>query len=234
MARPATDKGMDLMASEETNTTCNIVCFLFGLAMAALAWYLLKDTVDYLMLTIISVFVLICSGWMAYEAFCGGSTSAVSTSAQSSQPQNTSLLAVPEMKPKAVAKPTVAAVAPKASAAVAKKSAPAKKKAPAKKASTKKAAAKKEGPKLFTSAPAKVDDLKLISGVGPKLEGVLHKLGVYQYAQIASWKKADIEYVDERLKFKGRIERDDWIKQAKALDKGGEKEYIRVFGKKPR
>ena len=82
--------------------------------------------------------------------------------------------------------------------------------------------------------PAKPDDLKLISGVGPKLEGVLHGLGIFTYKQIASWKKAERDWVDNYLKFKGRIERDDWIKQAKALAKGGVEEYVRVFGKKPR
>ncbi|TYR35181.1 NADH-quinone oxidoreductase subunit E [Mesorhizobium microcysteis] len=82
--------------------------------------------------------------------------------------------------------------------------------------------------------PAQPDDLKLISGVGPKLEGVLNGLGIYTYAQVASWKKAERDWVDGYLKFKGRIERDDWVKQAKALAKGGEAEYIRVFGKKPR
>jgi len=82
--------------------------------------------------------------------------------------------------------------------------------------------------------PATVDDLKLISGVGPKIEGTLHELGIFTFAQIASWKKAEREWVDGYLNFKGRIERDDWVKQAKALAKGGEAEYIRVFGKKPR
>ncbi|WP_421925031.1 NADH-quinone oxidoreductase subunit E [Neoaquamicrobium sediminum] len=82
--------------------------------------------------------------------------------------------------------------------------------------------------------PAQPDDLKLISGVGPKLEGVLNGLGIYTYAQVASWKKAERDWVDGYLRFKGRIERDDWVKQAKALAKGGEAEYIRVFGKKPR
>lgn len=81
--------------------------------------------------------------------------------------------------------------------------------------------------------PAQPDDLKLISGVGPKLEGVLNGLGIYTFAQVASWKKAERDWVDGYLKFKGRIERDDWVKQAKALAKGGEAEYIRVFGKKP-
>ncbi|WP_242222095.1 NADH-quinone oxidoreductase subunit E [Shinella zoogloeoides] len=82
--------------------------------------------------------------------------------------------------------------------------------------------------------PATLDDLKLISGVGPKIEGTLHELGIFTFAQVAGWKKAEREWVDGYLNFKGRIERDDWVKQAKALAKGGEAEYIRVFGKKPR
>ncbi|MDG4903252.1 MULTISPECIES: NADH-quinone oxidoreductase subunit E [unclassified Mesorhizobium] len=81
--------------------------------------------------------------------------------------------------------------------------------------------------------PATVDDLKLISGVGPKIEGVLHSLGIYTFAQVSAWRKAEREWVDGYLNFRGRIERDDWVKQAKALAKGGVAEYIRVFGKKP-
>ncbi|MBZ9885915.1 NADH-quinone oxidoreductase subunit E [Mesorhizobium sp. CA10] len=81
--------------------------------------------------------------------------------------------------------------------------------------------------------PATVDDLKLISGVGPKIEGTLHSLGIYTFAQVAAWKTAEREWVDGYLNFRGRIERDDWVKQAKALAKGGVAEYIRVFGKKP-
>ncbi len=80
--------------------------------------------------------------------------------------------------------------------------------------------------------PASIDDLKLISGVGPVLEGILHSIGIYTFAQVASWKKAEREWVDGYLNFKGRIERDDWVKQAEALAKG-EDEYVRVFGKKP-
>jgi peptide/nickel transport system ATP-binding protein len=82
--------------------------------------------------------------------------------------------------------------------------------------------------------PKKPDDLKLISGVGPKFETILNGLGIYRFSQVAAWKKAEREWVDDHLNFAGRIERDDWVKQAKALAKGGEAEYIRVFGKKPR
>ncbi|PRD41944.1 NADH-quinone oxidoreductase subunit NuoE [Phyllobacterium phragmitis] len=81
--------------------------------------------------------------------------------------------------------------------------------------------------------PAAVDDLKLISGVGPKIEGILHDLGIYTYAQIAAWKKPERDWIDGYLKFKGRIEREDWVKQAKALAKGGVAEYVKVFGKRP-
>ena len=49
--------------------------------------------------------------------------------------------------------------------------------------------------------PAKPDDLKLISGVGPKIEGILNGLGIYTYAQVASWKKAERDWVDGYLSF---------------------------------
>ena len=81
--------------------------------------------------------------------------------------------------------------------------------------------------------PKAVDDLKLISGVGPKIERTLHELGIFTFAQIASWNKAEREWADGYLSFHGRIEREDWVKQAKALAKGGVAEYVRVFGKKP-
>ena len=82
--------------------------------------------------------------------------------------------------------------------------------------------------------PASPDDLKLISGVGPKLEKTLNGLGVYKFSQVAKWNKTERDWVDGYLNFKGRIERDNWVKQAKALAKGGRDEYVRVFGKEPR
>jgi NADH-quinone oxidoreductase subunit E len=69
------------------------------------------------------------------------------------------------------------------------------------------------------SAPRKAgaDDLKLIGGVGPKLEGVLNELGFWHFDQIAKWSEAEVQWVDSRLKFKGRIVRDNWIAQASKL-----------------
>ncbi|PHQ99963.1 MAG: 50S ribosomal protein L21 [Marinosulfonomonas sp.] len=76
--------------------------------------------------------------------------------------------------------------------------------------------AKKAAPK----AAAGADDLKQLSGVGPALEKKLHEAGVTTFAQVAGWSKADIADMDEKLSFKGRIEREDWVKQAKKLAKG--------------
>lgn len=102
------------------------------------------------------------------------------------------------------------------------------KKAPSKKATAKPAAKagpkttgpKSKGPLRLKKADGKADDLKLISGVGPKLETTLNGLGFWHFSQIAKWTKSDIAIVDDELSFKGRIERDDWIKQAKTLAKG--------------
>jgi len=69
--------------------------------------------------------------------------------------------------------------------------------------------------------PETPDDLKLISGVGPKLEQVLNGLGVWTLAQIAGWKPEEAAWVDDYLQFGGRVERDGWISQAGALAKGG-------------
>ncbi|HKL68705.1 NADH-quinone oxidoreductase subunit E [Salibaculum sp.] len=66
-------------------------------------------------------------------------------------------------------------------------------------------------------AGATADDLKKISGVGPKLEATLNDLGFWHFDQIAAWGPAEIAWVDSRLRFKGRITRDDWVAQAREL-----------------
>jgi len=61
------------------------------------------------------------------------------------------------------------------------------------------------------------DDLKRISGIGPKLEQVLNGRGIFRFADIAALSKADVERLDSELGLAGRGVRDDWIGQAKAL-----------------
>jgi NADH-quinone oxidoreductase subunit E len=65
--------------------------------------------------------------------------------------------------------------------------------------------------------PAAPDDLKAISGIGPKLEKVLNGLGIWTYAQIAAWQAREIAWIDDYLGFPGRIDRDGWIAQARIL-----------------
>jgi len=113
----------------------------------------------------------------------------------------------------AKAKPAAKKAAPKTEA----KKTETKKSAP--KAAAKKAEAKAE-PKKAPAKKAAVDDLKLLSGVGPVLETKLNEAGVTSFAQIASWKAKDVEEFDEKLSFKGRIAREGWVAQAKKLAKG--------------
>ncbi|MFT5160720.1 MAG: large subunit ribosomal protein L21 [Paracoccaceae bacterium] len=84
-----------------------------------------------------------------------------------------------------------------------------------------KAAPKKAAPKKAAAAKpaAGSDDLKLLSGVGPALEKKLVAGGVTTFAQIAAWNADDIAAMDEKLSFKGRIEREGWVAQAAELAK---------------
>ncbi len=86
----------------------------------------------------------------------------------------------------------------------------------AKAAAKPKAQAKAKPAKAAASAP---DDLTKLSGVGPKLAEKLIAGGVTSFAQIAGWNDADVAEFGEKLSFKGRIEREGWIDQAKKLVK---------------
>ena len=76
---------------------------------------------------------------------------------------------------------------------------------------------KAEPPKAETP---KADDLKRISGLGPRLEKVLHDMGINSFADIAKWDDAEAVRIDEKLGLDNRIIRDGWVKQAKALLEG--------------
>ncbi len=76
-------------------------------------------------------------------------------------------------------------------------------------------------------AKAKPDNLKLIRGIGPQNEGRLNNLGIHRFAQIADWKSKDTQHYGDVLAFPGRIEREEWVGQAKILAKGGATDFAK-------
>ena len=71
---------------------------------------------------------------------------------------------------------------------------------------------------LTEAAFGEGDDLEIINGIGPMLCELLNDIGVYYFWQIADWGPAEVEWVDQKLEhFKGRIERDEWVAQAREL-----------------
>lgn len=73
------------------------------------------------------------------------------------------------------------------------------------------------------------DDLKKISGIGPKIEGILNGLGVFHFDQIASWTPENVAWVDGHLKFKGRIGREKWLEQSRTLSGGGTTDFAERY-----
>ncbi len=72
-------------------------------------------------------------------------------------------------------------------------------------------------PALLKAPNGEADKLSKLTGVGPKIVEKLNEIGIYHFSQIADWTPAHVTWVDQELDLKGRIERDDWIGQAKEL-----------------
>ncbi|MQQ07565.1 NADH-quinone oxidoreductase subunit NuoE [Epibacterium sp. SM1979] len=117
--------------------------------------------------------------------------------------------------------------APEAPKPAVKQAAEAKKAAAKPEPKAEASVAEKEPETLKAARDGKADDLKLLKGVGPKLEETLNELGFFHFDQVAAWTDAEVAWVDSRLKFKGRIERDGWIEQAKKLAAGEETEFAK-------
>ena len=132
-----------------------------------------------------------------------------------------------EAPKKAAPKKTAAKTAYKVEKAAEKASepAPVSKAKPEAKVEAAETVSEKAPETLKQARDGKPDDLKKLKGVGPKLEATLHELGFFHFDQVASWGPEEVAWVDSRLKFKGRIERDGWIEQAKLLASGGETEF---------
>jgi predicted flap endonuclease-1-like 5' DNA nuclease len=124
----------------------------------------------------------------------------------------TPVVAAPIARPVPVAAP----VAPRAAPVVAAAAAP---------------TGKMERPKGIAKARGgKADNLQRISGIGPKNESILHTLGFFHFDQIAEWTKEQVAWVDDHLRFNGRIGREEWIKQAGLLAAGKEAEFTKQYG----
>lgn len=93
------------------------------------------------------------------------------------------------------------------------------------------AAARTGRPKGIAQARGgKADNLQRISGIGPKNERTLHSLGFFHFDQIAAWSDEEVAWVDDHLKFNGRVIREEWILQAGLLAEGKEEEFERLYG----
>lgn len=82
-------------------------------------------------------------------------------------------------------------------------------------------------PEIDIPRAAQLDDLKRIRGIGRQNEIRLNAIGVTSFAQIAGWSKARQAEIGARLSFSGRIEREEWVAQAKALAKGKQTDFSR-------
>jgi predicted flap endonuclease-1-like 5' DNA nuclease len=151
-------------------------------------------------------------GWFFKNVF-GGAPASATAPVMAAAPAASAAMA-------AAAKPAVAPVTPRAPMApqVAR---PAVESAPVQTIRPKGIAVARDG---------KPDNLQRISGVGPKNELTLHELGIFHFDQIARWSEGELHWVDDHLKFHGRIIREEWVRQARLLADGKEDEFAREFG----
>jgi predicted flap endonuclease-1-like 5' DNA nuclease len=83
---------------------------------------------------------------------------------------------------------------------------------------------------IVAAREGRADNLQRINGIGAKNEKTLHGLGFFHFDQIAAWTADEVAWVDDHLKFNGRIQREEWIKQAKLLAEGKEEEFHQLYG----
>ena len=75
------------------------------------------------------------------------------------------------------------------------------------------------------------DNLTRIKGIGLKIDEILNGVGIYHFDQIANWSDDNIAWVDKNVAFPGRVNREEWVSQAKALAAGNETEFSKRVDK---
>ncbi|WP_270729687.1 endonuclease [Shimia sp. Alg240-R146] len=235
------------MATENKNMTCTIACWVIAAIVGLIAFMVLKGILWTLLALIFGVVVVVVLGLWMVKTFCvtEAAPASIPASAPAAAPAPAAPAAQPADEP-AEAESEAAAdeAAANANEAMAADASDADSTASVIKPSTElpgqKELAERKGewtyekpadeaaPKAAKAAPkpkaaaatSGADDLKQLKGVGPALEKKLQENGVTTFAQIAAWGAADIADMDDKLSFKGRIERDGWVEQAKTLAEG--------------
>ncbi|WP_228849653.1 NADH:ubiquinone oxidoreductase [Halocynthiibacter styelae] len=208
---------------------CSIVCWAAAAVGALIAWWLMSCILWNWLAILISLVVLLLLGFFLVSRFCGlqvqaplESTLTTPAPAAAAQDDAAEETAVEEVTEAPAAQAEAAPEEKSAEEVSSEEVAPAEEPAIDAEADD---TAEKQPEVLKTARAGGADDLKQLKGVGPKLEETLNELGFWHFDQIAAWGTAEIEWVDARLKFKGRITRDNWVDQAKALASGDETEF---------
>lgn len=208
------------MSETENNTMspCMRTCWISGglLGLAAFLILLKRMEMGVLVSLIIGLVVMGIAALVIGKIFCG-----------EVEPADAEKTAAPtKVAPEPVADPEPVK---KAKAPAAKATAPAVK---VKSKAAKPMAADGRPEALDSARDGGADNLKQIKGVGPKLEKLLNSMGFYHFDQIAAWRVKEVKWVDENLQgFKNRVSRDEWVKQAKVLAKGGTTEFSKKVKK---
>ena len=184
-----------------------------------------EPVLELLLWILLAFFVGCILGCILKMAFGRGNSVSTSAGATApSEPPSPAATPASPSKPRSTQRP-----AKPAPANAAKPAAKAERKPPA--AAQAALAAKGEQPKgIPTPRAGQPDKLQRISGIGPKIERTLHALGIFHFDQVAHWTEDQILWVEDHLKFKGRIARENWIDQSRLLADGNEAEFTRLYG----
>lgn len=223
------------MQSDNSGLNCTFSSFLMAALIGALGVVVLRFFAEYSWEGSIFLGVLIAGflGLVFNFIFCRELPALGDIQAPGSDASNK-----PAEKPKA-AQPAPATAPPvEKSQAAAPKAAPKPAPSAAPAAAPAAAASADEGTASSSDAEGKrpealsqardggADNLKEIKGIGPKLEKLCNSLGFFHFDQIANWTPEEVAWVDANLEgFKGRVTRDEWVKQATILAAGGETEF---------
>ena len=208
------------MADGNSNTTHTVLRWVIAIAVFLIVYFLCADVMARLIAAIMGLIAGYIAYWLAGMLVDSGDSSpAQEAAAPTADPvsEPAPVAEPPAEEPTPVEEPAAPVVeeAPAAEEPAAEEAAPVE--APVVEAPAE-AAGDADGPEVLSAPRGEAaDDLKKIKGVGPGLEKTLNELGIYHFSQIAAWTASDIEWVDARLKFKGRITRDDWVSQAKEM-----------------